>query len=43
MEYLARICKNEDGSLESTQTLEEHLKGTAEFAKQFADDFGCVD
>ena len=43
MEYWAHIIKNEDGSVKAKQSLEEHLRGTAEFAKQFAEDFNSAE
>jgi CRISPR-associated endonuclease/helicase Cas3 len=43
VEYLAHIRKHEDGSRADTQTLEAHLKGAAELAKRFAEDFDSAD
>ncbi len=42
MELLAHL-KNKNDNDWDKHTLEEHLKGTAEFAKKFARDFNCAD
>jgi CRISPR-associated endonuclease/helicase Cas3 len=38
-DYIAHVCKNEDGSWASPQLLSEHLYGTAQLAKAYAGKF----
>jgi CRISPR-associated endonuclease/helicase Cas3 len=39
MEYIAHIRENDSGERNELQSLEDHLQGTAEFSKQFAEEF----
>lgn len=42
-EYISHIRKDADGNIVAYQSNEEHSRGVAEFAKQFADEFGMGD
>lgn len=43
MDFIAHVRKDALGNWDKPQTLEEHLRGTADLAKQFAEEFDSAD